>query len=719
MVRPPNPEEEKLSPLDPSATSTLTKESQSLPVSTTLPLSTTHLAGQRDPLLPSGAELATPRQSDTLTAVSHVPTEPTTEPTELKPTIVVVEHGDGQTLDVVVDVGPSVGQASSTVVAEPSEEEPVSYVFAGSSSRDGQAPNLVAASPSESHVSSFVAESTNGQDPTVTIGGPATVVAESTDERVPDEVVELSEGQPSIDERGDGQAPNVTADSREGEEAPVVISDQIEGQVQTLIAESRDDGQQLEALVDVSQPAEGDISPLVTMRLRDEQAPNVASYGLHEGQAQVIAADNNRDSEASVFAAENREEQGKTIAVETTDGQFPNSAVVLGERQAEIVARVLQDGQAPVIAAENNKGPADIIAAVSTQGQNSIATRPIEEQASLLVVGEGQAPISAAGGTNVQVPAVVSGLGEAQLPMVATETKETEAPIVVIEPRQIPKTVAAIRRRQTSKMVGGRIQDPHVVVDGRQLQNFVAGRRGRTAPNAAAGTRESQAHSALLEAGGTQAPSILAGPGEEEQAQNNVSGIQAPYDVVVQGLGKQASNIAAGPREGQATNVVAGTRVVVEAKGFGELQPSEAKKLPLTKRRKITVRGQWTNDTLEEAISAVRSGAMTLRQAGRHYNIPPSSLSDHMTGRITKRKYGPQGVLSQEEEASVVEWVRETLADGWPVGIKQLKMKVAEVTKGRPTPFTKGIPGSSWLRLFKNRHPDLRIGMPEVRQHKT
>jgi hypothetical protein len=628
-----------------------------------------------------------------------------------------VEHGDGQTLDVVVDVGPSVGQASSTVVAEPSEEESVSYVFAGSSSRDGQAPNLVAASPSEFHVSSFVAESTNGQDPTVTIGRPATVVAESTDERVPDEVVELSEGQPSIDERADGQAPNVIADSREGEEAPVLISDLIEGQVQTLIAESRDDGQQLEALVDVSQPAEGDISPLVTMRLRDEQAPNVASYGLHEGQAQVIAADNNRDSEASVFGAENREEQGKTIAVETTDGQFPNSAVVLGERQAEIVARVLQDGQAPVIAAENNKGPADIIAAVSTQGQNSIATRPIEEQTSLLVVGEGQAPISAAGSTNVQVPAVVSGLGEAQLPMVATETKETEAPIVVIEPRQIPKTVAAIRRRQTSKMVGGRIQDPHVVVDGRQLQNFVAGRRGRAAPNAAAGTRES--HSALLEAGGTQAPSILAGPGEEEQAQINVSGIQAPYDVVVQGLGKQASNIAAGPREGQAANVVAGTRVVVEAKGFGELQPSEAKKLPLTKRRKITVRGQWTNDTLEEAISAVRSGAMTLRQAGRHYNIPPSSLSDHMTGRITKRKYGPQGVLSQEEEASVVEWVRETLADGWPVGIKQLKMKVAEVTKGRPTPFTKGIPGSSWLRLFKNRHPDLRIGMPEVRQHKT
>jgi hypothetical protein len=46
-------------------------------------------------------------------------------------------------------------------------------------------------------------------------------------------------------------------------------------------------------------------------------------------------------------------------------------------------------------------------------------------------------------------------------------------------------------------------------------------------------------------------------------------------------------------------------------------------------------------------------------------------------------------------------------------------MKVAEVTRGRPTPFTKGIPGSSWLRLFKNRHPDLRIGMPEVRQHKN
>jgi hypothetical protein len=145
-----------------------------------------------------------------------------------------------------------------------------------------------------------------------------------------------------------------------------------------------------------------------------------------------------------------------------------------------------------------------------------------------------------------------------------------------------------------------------------------------------------------------------------------------------------------------------------------ESQPSVTPKLRVSKRRKMTGSGQRTSDSLEEAIGVVRSGGMSLDQAAEFYNIPASSLLDHMTGRITKRKYGPQEVLSEEEEASVVEWVLKMREDGQSVSIELLKSKLAEVTQSRPTPFT----GDSWWNLFIHRHPDLSIGVTEVRHTK-
>jgi hypothetical protein len=147
-------------------------------------------------------------------------------------------------------------------------------------------------------------------------------------------------------------------------------------------------------------------------------------------------------------------------------------------------------------------------------------------------------------------------------------------------------------------------------------------------------------------------------------------------------------------------------------------EPSAHTNVQVGKRKGITKTGQWTSDSLAKAIMAVKRGIMGLRQAARAHNIPPSSLYDHLTGKIKKRKRGPQGVLSQEEEALVVEWILETQEEGHSVTIQQLKLKVAEITQSRPTPFTKGIPGPTWWKLFKARHPDLMI-VPEVRVYKS
>jgi hypothetical protein len=733
MIEAQNPEGE-LSPGDPSA-SPPTNESPSV----SKPPPSSSPGRLQNPLLPSGAELVIPEELDT-SSVAEV-----YQPAGTKPRIVVVgDAHDRQALDFVD--GLSSGQALS-VVGDPHKEQ-VSYLFA--ESREGHFPNI-AASLSECQLPLFTAEGIHRLAPDVVAensdsAAAIDVVTESTERKVSNVVVvEPSQGHTSIDNgrNGGGQAFNVGNDAREEDVSVVapnreeidsiVVSSQIEGQVPTLVADTSD-GQQ-EALVNnVADQAEGNPS-IVIVGIQDDQAPNVPD-GLHEGEAQVVASQN-RDMAAPFAAAESREEQGTTVAVETTDGQIPIGVHGQSEEQAEIMAAGLEDGkasdaaaedQAPVVFAETNTLPAESVAAGSIGGESAIALAEMsdvppltidrmlnEEQVAIVAVGESQAPTI---NTNEQVPGILFEPREGQTAFVIVETRETQGRNAVIESTQI-SDVAANGGDQASNMVGESIEAPHVVVNAKQIPKFAVGSRGGPAPSVAAGMRESESLHVSVEAGPTQAPSVIAGP-REGIAQNTVSGNQAPYVVIVQGLGRQVPNAAAGSREGQATNVVAGTRVVVEAKGLGELEPSEeATKLPVTKRRKITLRGQWTNDTLQEAISAVRRGAMTLRQAGRHYNIPPSSLSDHMTGRITKRKYGPQGVLSVEEEASIVNWVRQTLADGWPVGIKQLKMKVAEVTKGRSTPFTKGIPGSSWLRLFKNRHPDLMIGMLEVRQNKS
>ena len=46
---------------------------------------------------------------------------------------------------------------------------------------------------------------------------------------------------------------------------------------------------------------------------------------------------------------------------------------------------------------------------------------------------------------------------------------------------------------------------------------------------------------------------------------------------------------------------------------------------------------------------------------------------------------------------------------GHPLSMEDLRLKVALITQERVTPFRDGIPGDSWVRWFKKRHPDLTM----------
>jgi hypothetical protein len=73
-------------------------------------------------------------------------------------------------------------------------------------------------------------------------------------------------------------------------------------------------------------------------------------------------------------------------------------------------------------------------------------------------------------------------------------------------------------------------------------------------------------------------------------------------------------------------------------------------------------------------------------------------LRGHVMGLTLSRKKGKKLVLSVVEEEKVIKYI---------MGITELKIKVAEATQMRKSPFKEGIPGPGWLRWFRKRHSEI------------
>ncbi len=64
----------------------------------------------------------------------------------------------------------------------------------------------------------------------------------------------------------------------------------------------------------------------------------------------------------------------------------------------------------------------------------------------------------------------------------------------------------------------------------------------------------------------------------------------------------------------------------------------------------------WTNEVLEEAMDVIEKGTHSIRKANKSWNIPMSSLVDHLNGKTKSRKMRPRGVLTKEEDVVVITW---------------------------------------------------------------
>ena len=116
---------------------------------------------------------------------------------------------------------------------------------------------------------------------------------------------------------------------------------------------------------------------------------------------------------------------------------------------------------------------------------------------------------------------------------------------------------------------------------------------------------------------------------------------------------------------------------------------------------KAKTRGKWSDEDLVKAIDCYDVG-YKISDYVKAFNIPRSSLRDHLSRKTTIRTIGPK---TKQEERMVITNIDDMLEIGQPLTPQMLKLKVEEKCQGGETPFKEGIPRDSCLYWFKTKAP--------------
>jgi len=128
---------------------------------------------------------------------------------------------------------------------------------------------------------------------------------------------------------------------------------------------------------------------------------------------------------------------------------------------------------------------------------------------------------------------------------------------------------------------------------------------------------------------------------------------------------------------------------------------------------------KYTVETLENAVSMIKSNALSLRKASTVFGIPKSKLSNKLTGKSEVGcRSGPGTVLivlTKAEEDYLASWAVCMASMGFGRTKNELLDAVKRIldTDGRSTPFKENRPGKDWYYAFLKRHPELSSRTPQ------
>lgn len=98
-----------------------------------------------------------------------------------------------------------------------------------------------------------------------------------------------------------------------------------------------------------------------------------------------------------------------------------------------------------------------------------------------------------------------------------------------------------------------------------------------------------------------------------------------------------------------------------------------------------------------------------IREIARKYDIPKSTLHFKLKNPDHRTSFGPQPVLTKDEEYILELWIKRLMKKGFPLKIENLQRSVSKFLEEnpRPNPFKDNYPGDGWVKAFLKRHPDI------------
>jgi hypothetical protein len=111
----------------------------------------------------------------------------------------------------------------------------------------------------------------------------------------------------------------------------------------------------------------------------------------------------------------------------------------------------------------------------------------------------------------------------------------------------------------------------------------------------------------------------------------------------------------------------------------------------MTPKTKI---GTWTDEALKVTMDVIERGTHSLKKVSKSWNIPMSSITNHLNGKTKFKNMGPRGVLIKKIRCCSDEMDLRHVKM-WTT-LQQLKMKVANLIQIRDTPFRNGILCNIW-----------------------
>lgn len=131
----------------------------------------------------------------------------------------------------------------------------------------------------------------------------------------------------------------------------------------------------------------------------------------------------------------------------------------------------------------------------------------------------------------------------------------------------------------------------------------------------------------------------------------------------------------------------------------------EVEQVFVKKKKKYSV------DELNEAINYIHNGS-SVYAASKRYNIPKSTLHDHIEGK-NKGNRGRKPIFSVETEKEIAKWIVKCAERGGPITKEQLLETVGRIRK-QSGDENAAVPSIKWLNNFMKRNDWLsyRIAHP-------